>query len=232
MRLVRPLPDAKSDFAIHKSGASKSDLQGKSLFQEDTFIKQGNTSSAPKPDNSNEHALNASANKTEQKSEKNEKAPPEPVKSKELAAPEEDYYPASHRYNSKKVLIRLKRYRSQSEMEVVWEAARAGLRWLRKGADVTILLDMDGINAASKSETGLAYYEPNRGNGNSSGEKISSPQDQLTQFIQAGGKLLACDRWVKLRGLSPGSLISGTKLLSEDEIDDIMLDSSYNVVYY
>jgi len=145
-------------------------------------------------------------------------------------APDEDYYPQSGKYRSKKILIRLKRYRSLSEMEVVWEAARAACRWLKKGADVTILLDMDAIHAADRNDTGLANYEPNRGNGNSSAEKLTTPQDQLNQFVQSGGKLIASERWVKLAGISHGSLITGTKLVKEEDMDDLLLDSSFSSV--
>lgn len=132
----------------------------------------------------------------------------------------------------KNLVIRLKRFRSLQEMENVWEASRAAIRMLKKGAQVTILLDMEGVHAADRTDTTGAYNEASRGNGNQASERLTSPQDHLTQFVGEGGKLVASARWVKLFAISQGSLIPGTRLASEDEIDDILLDPSTTVVDY
>lgn len=132
----------------------------------------------------------------------------------------------------KSLVIRLKRFRSLQEMENVWEASRTAIRMLKKGAQVTILLDMEGVHAADRNDTMGAYNEANRGNGNQAAERLTSPQDHLTQFVSEGGKLVVSARWVKLFAISQGALIPGARLASEDEIDDILLDPSTTVVDY
>jgi len=141
-------------------------------------------------------------------------------------------YGSKAKVDFKKIVIRLKRFRASGEMEVVWEASRMASRMLRKGADVTILLDMEGVHAADKNDTSGAYNESNRGNGNSRAEKLTSPQQHLTEFAGNGGHIVASARWVKLFAISIGALIPGTTLASEDEIDDILLDPNTTVIDY
>lgn len=130
------------------------------------------------------------------------------------------------------MVIRLKRFRGHNEMEVVWEASRMANRMLKKGAQVTILLDMEAVHAIDKNETAGAYTEANRGNGNSAAAKLTSPQDHLMEFVQNGGRLVASQRWVKLFAIGSGSLLPGTNLISEDEMDEILLDPDATVVDY
>jgi hypothetical protein len=132
--------------------------------------------------------------------------------------------------SDKKIVIRLKKFRASQEMEVAWEAARRANRMLKKGADVTILLDMEAVHAVDKNDTAFAEIEENRGNGNRAAERLTSPQHNLMLFVQNGGTLVASARWVKLFAIGNSALIPGTKLLTDDELDDILLEPNVTVL--
>lgn len=133
----------------------------------------------------------------------------------------------------KKILIRIKKFRSGQEMEVVWEAARVANAMAKKGADVTVLLDMEAVHAASKSYTMNALYEPNRGNGNSAAPRLTTPQDLLAEFVQNGGRLCISLRWAKLYGMAGGGSVAmpGAVMLSDEEIADLLLESDNCIDY-
>jgi hypothetical protein len=132
--------------------------------------------------------------------------------------------------SDKKVVIRLKRFRASQEMEIVWEASRRANRMLKKGADVTIILDMDAVHAADRNDTAFAEIEENRGNGNRAAERLTSPQHNMFLFVQNGGNLVASARWAKLFAISNTALIPGIKLLTDDELDDILLEPNVTVL--
>lgn len=237
-RVARPLPNAKSDFAIVPKLQSRSsglDLKGESLFSRNEFFntgpKPGSFFATSKPE---EHANPFKTGTSDHESKPEDPVTPAPTQSQGTSSQPEDSASKSRQIMPRRMVIRLKRYRSLSEMEVVWEAARTGSRWLKKGADVTILLDMDAVHAANKSETANAWYEQNRGNGNVSSDnnKISSPQDQLNAFVQSGGKLVISERWAKIGGMGPSGLICGTQLLSDDAIDDLLINPDCAVISY
>jgi hypothetical protein len=132
---------------------------------------------------------------------------------------------------SKSITIRLKRFRGLLEMEVVWEAANLAIKMQSKGADVTLLLDMEAVNAANRHNTMFAEFQEHRGNGNSS-EKLESVQALIRQFTDAGGRVLVAQRWAHYYSMdSDGSLIHGVKLVSDDEIADHLLDTG-NILDY
>lgn len=160
-------------------------------------------------------------------------APPKPPPSTTGGGSEPNYdYGKKAKVDYKKIVIRLKRFRASQEMEVMWEAARMGNRMLKKGADVTILLDMEAVHAADKNDTAFASMEANRGNGNGTAEKLTTPQQHLTEFAANGGHLVANARWVRLFSIQGGSLIPGTVIATEDEVDDLLMEPNATVIDY
>lgn len=159
-------------------------------------------------------------------------APRESSNSGSGGEPNYDYGKKAPR-TGKKVLIRMKRFRSQQEMEVVWEAARVANAMARKGADVTILLDMEAVHAANKSDTSFASFEPNRGNGNTAAPRLTTPQDLLAEFVSNGGRVCVSLRWAKLYGMAGGgsAAMPGCVMLNDEEIADLLLESDNCIDY-
>lgn len=237
-RIPRPLLNALQDFAIPSSKQSAGSVlpqmvqttgkKEESLFSKPDFnhTEKQSTFSAGAEDGIT-RIKSSSGTSFRQQSQSVENS-----QSRSSAAQSGVQTTASAPAEARKMLIRLKRFYSLSETEVVWEAARTGVRWLKKGADVTILLDMDAVHAANKNETANAWFEHQRGNGNTAGGKLTSPQDELLAFTSAGGKLVASERWARHAALSPSALVPGTTLLSDDAIDDLLIDPTTTVISY
>jgi hypothetical protein len=130
------------------------------------------------------------------------------------------------------IVIRLKRYRALNEMDIVWEATNMANQMLLKGADVTILLDMDAVNAANRNDTQNATFELWRGNGSSTQARASTPQDHLVQFTEGGGHLLASKRWVTIYSISNQALVPSTQLISDDRITTTLLNRNITLIDY
>lgn len=227
-RLPRPLLDAKTDFSSTKL---KSNIRENRFFSDANKFDPNFVSITPSKERPPLFADTKAAEPLKAGSSEQERTKYQPTESAGGSAlsggdPEES------QSSKRKFLIRLKRFNSLSETEIVWEAARAGTRWIKKGYPVTIVLDMDAVHAADKNDTGGAWWESSRGNNNSGGEKASTPQQQLEIFVMAGGRLVVSQRWKKVNSISDGVLLSGAELLNEDEIDDLLLDPSYTVVNY
>jgi predicted peroxiredoxin len=135
----------------------------------------------------------------------------------------------------KKIVVRMLMFRTGNHMQYSWEGARMANLMLAKGADVTVLLDMDAVRAADKGDTMNTEFEPYQGRGNHGSGRYTTPQDLLKQFTDNGGKLVASERWSYLCGQSSGAghpLIAGTKLLSDEEIADLLIDPNITVIDY
>jgi len=129
----------------------------------------------------------------------------------------------------KSITIRLKRFRSLQEMEVVWEALNLALKMENKGGDVTMLLDMEAVNAANRHNTMFTEFQEHRGQAE---ERLVTVPALMRQFIDSGGRVLASDRWAHLFYTAQGSsLVEGVKLVSDDEIADHLLDTG-NILDY
>jgi hypothetical protein len=128
----------------------------------------------------------------------------------------------------KTITIRLKRFRSLQEMEVVWEAVALASRMTSRGADVTLLLDMEAVHAVNRHDTAFAEFQNNRG----SSERFVSVQAAIGQLVAAGAHVVASDRWARYFGVAGGdALIPGVRLASDDEIADELLTTG-NILDY
>jgi predicted peroxiredoxin len=129
----------------------------------------------------------------------------------------------------KNIVVRLKRYASLHEQEIDWEALRSCNQWLANGANVSLLLDMEGVQLANQHN--MDAFQVKRG---SSGRMI--PMKELfTSFLQNGGKAYAAERWTKTFGLTGGSyssLFPGVELLDDDNMNKFVMDHSGEILEY
>jgi predicted peroxiredoxin len=133
--------------------------------------------------------------------------------------------------HARKIVVMVKNFSLMPE--IMWEATREAQRMLRDGADVSILLTMDAVNAADTNKVGNVTIDPRRFDSDVRDGKLTTPQEALKQFIQSGGKLLASERYAKNFSLvgSP-NLMAGTQLVSDDEIDRLLMDPNNKVLTY
>lgn len=149
------------------------------------------------------------------------------MQSSYLSEPTREHAPSSKR----PITIRLKRFYSLVEWEVVWEAFNLGINMAKKGGDVTVLLDMEAVQAANRHDN--HQFQMNRGNYGS--EKMISVQSMIQQFMEAGGQVVANERWAKFWGVSGGSmqaLSQGVQLMNDEEVADFLVNRSGNIIDY
>lgn len=134
----------------------------------------------------------------------------------------------------RKIVIRLLQFRAGGHMQFAFEAAHMANLLLDKGADVTVLLDLDAVRAADKNDTMNAQYDRFPGTAASVRGRYASAQDLLTEFVQKGGKLVVSEKWAKLTSTvdDMNPLINGAKMLSDDEIADLFMDPAVVILGY
>src|SRR6185437_5162898 len=97
--------------------------------------------------------------------------------------------------HAKKIIVMVKSFGLMPEL--MWEATREAQRMQRDGADVSILLTMDAVNAADRTKVGNMTMDPSRFDSTVKNAKLTTPQEALSQFIQSGGKVLISERYAR-----------------------------------
>ncbi len=131
--------------------------------------------------------------------------------------------------SDKLVTVRVRCYNSQNNWESVWEAFHMANLMLKKCSNVTILLDIEAVNAANRHD--MKEYQLHR----QSTEKMIPMQRLLREFIDAGGKVYASERWAKFWGVAGGSypsLTPGVELLPDEEMADKYIESAGSIIDY
>lgn len=127
------------------------------------------------------------------------------------------------------VTIRLQKYNRLQDWEVVWEALHMANLLAKRSSDVTLVLDLEGVNAANKHD--MREYQLHR----QSTERMIQTQKLLRDFIADGGKVYASERWAKFWGLAGGSypsLTAGVELLTDEELADKYIERSGSIIDY
>jgi hypothetical protein len=110
-----------------------------------------------------------------------------------------------------------------------WEGLRDALYLKGRGVDIAIMLDRGGVRVANKHNG--HEVQLHRG----STERLVKTQELLRQFIEAGGTVIASERWSRTFGLVGGSypsLTTGVKLASDEEMADLLVERSGRIVEY
>ncbi len=113
---------------------------------------------------------------------------------------------------SQKVVIHLKHY--TDDLHAVNMALKLGSALQKKGAAVTLMLDLDGVRLADArqpqdlrwgGETPIAtYYE---------------------DFVRSGGKMLVCPHCAHAAGLTDENLRDGARIGNEGDLAQLILDA-------
>lgn len=109
------------------------------------------------------------------------------------------------------------------EAQNMYEAVRAGLYYLGKGIDVTLMLDRMALMAANRHDMKEV----------ADGDKLVSVKALIVEFLGKGGTVLASESWAnKLGYVTAGNLPPGVKLLSDDEMRDEIFRRRGTIVEY
>ena len=123
--------------------------------------------------------------------------------------------------------IRIRKCRSSSEMDGAWEGLNLAAKVISRNLPLTIFIDTEAVVLlvrpdVSASKFGLDVQVVRR---------ISAMQGMLQQLIKTGAQVLASERWAR-RGTEPGELMPGVRLLNDDEICDLIINSRGSIVDY
>jgi len=106
-----------------------------------------------------------------------------------------------------------------------FDALNLGLRMLRKGADVTVILDKEAVLLADRHFSDEVQV---RGKG-----AMIRIHSVLEEFIRAGGKVLASQSWAEEIGLlQGGAMTPGITPLTDDEMADEYLSRRGSILEY
>lgn len=122
------------------------------------------------------------------------------------------------------IIIRLLHYLSSSEIS--FEALRSGIYWLDRGARVTVLLDREAIMMANRHNKEEWQVDRN------STQKFIKVQSLLNDFINKGGKVVASEKWIKEFELDRQNIPTGISLLSENDINDLIISNTGRIINY
>ena len=160
--------------------------------------------------------------------------PPIPTKPEHPGA-EVHYRPDGTTYTvdpaRKHIVVRLKRYLSLVEVEVVEEALRTALKMLRRNVNVTILFDMEAVHAADPN---FKFFDI-RSTDEQQRDRIvphSMIRKLQVDFMADGGKVMVSEHWAKVWGmLKSGGVTPGAIVASTDDIADELVHADSVIDY-
>lgn len=135
----------------------------------------------------------------------------------------------TRKLNGQQVTLRLTSYQTLIPFEVAWECLRDAMNMLDQGADVTIMLDREGVRLANKHN--LQQFQVHRG----SSEKLIGEQQLFQDFLDRGGHVLCSERWAKAFGIAGGSyqaVPARVQLLSDDDMSVELVKRRSQMINY
>lgn len=88
----------------------------------------------------------------------------------------------------------------------------------KKGADVTVFLDREGVRLADKTQKALIYAD-------------SDAEALYSKFTQGGGKVMVCPHCAEIAGLSKNQLRKGSTLGTPGSIAAMILEADVIIDY-
>jgi serine/threonine protein kinase len=123
--------------------------------------------------------------------------------------------------------IRIRKCRSTSEMDGAWEGLNLAIKVISRNLPLTIFIDTEAVVLLVRPDVSASKF----GLDVQVVRKISAMQGMLQQLIKSGAQVLASERWAK-RGTEPGEIMPGVRLLNDDEICDLIINSRGSIVDY
>lgn len=123
--------------------------------------------------------------------------------------------------------IRIRKCRSSGEMDGAWEGLSLAIKITGRHLPVVIFLDTDAVVLLVRPDVSACKF----GLDVQVMRRISAMQGILQQLIKSGALVVASERWAK-RGTEPEQLMPGVKLLNDDEICDLIINSRGSIIEY
>ena len=111
-----------------------------------------------------------------------------------------------------KVVVHLSHY--TDNLHAVKMAVHLGTMMQTMGAEVTLLLDLEGVRLADTRQPGDLVW--------GKGEPISK---ELAAFVKAGGKMLLCPHCSEHAGITTATLRPGARIGEHGELPRVILDA-------
>lgn len=124
-------------------------------------------------------------------------------------------------------LVRFKRFRGQTEMDLVWEGLLLVRNMAEKGIAVTMLLEVEAVGLICKPDVVQARYLLET----ASVKKLTTMHSLLQQLMKAGVEVCASARWAK-NWSENAKVMPGVKLISDDELADIIVKHPGSILDY
>ena len=109
-----------------------------------------------------------------------------------------------------KVIVHLTHY--TDNLHAAKMAVHLALAMQSMGAQVTMLLDLEGVRLASTREPAELVW--------GGGDPISK---ELAAFVKAGGQMLVCPHCAEIAGIASGALRPGARIGKDDELAKAIL---------
>jgi len=149
--------------------------------------------------------------------------PPPPRSDSGASGPMRQNYKGEEVTDRGRITIRLTYYKVYPRNAL--DALNMGIRMLRKGADVTLILDKEAVLLANRH-----FFDEVQIRGKGPMIKIAST---LEEFMHAGGKVLASQSWAEEVGLiQDGSLTPGVTQVTDDELSEEYLQRRGSILEY
>lgn len=126
------------------------------------------------------------------------------------------------------VTLRFKRFRSPFEMEVIWEGLTLARNIQRKEIQVSLLLDLESVCLALKPEVVTARFNLEA----PMVKKLNTMQTLLMALIKDGAEIMASERWAKRGNEDLQQLLSGIKIISDEEMADLIIQRNGTILDY
>jgi hypothetical protein len=133
--------------------------------------------------------------------------------------------------SAKRIVLRMKRFASQYEAEIVEDGLSIAGDMLRRGGNVVVLLDMEAVHVADDK---FEFYDTASADESGKQRAISTKQvqSQLRNFMEDGGTVLASEHWAKVWGITRrSSLSAGVRLISPGDIAQLLMDAQSVIDY-
>ena len=112
-----------------------------------------------------------------------------------------------------KVVVHLTHY--TDNLHAVKMAVHLANKMQEMGAEVTLLLDLEGVRLADSRQPGDLVW--------GHGEPISK---ELAAFVKAGGEMLLCPHCAEYAGITPANLRPGARIGQMGELPKVILEAT------
>lgn len=127
-------------------------------------------------------------------------------------SPQEAYAQAPQDAQKQNIVVHLGSF--TDDLHSAFMALSLATNLQKHGANVTLFLDREGVRLADVRERGDLTW------GDSGGTATA-----MTEFVQAGGKVLLCPHCASLAGMEVADIRPGSRMATHEDVSAIFLDA-------